>query len=1176
MTSFHRFFFVIGLVFFHLQTPLLAEITELPIPAYCQHYENPHQLERLAQAPSSTELEQQLSQVIYEFPEAEAQLRLRDLLRYRVELKNYRVREHRQQFQNKLLHWISYLNIESKRGFYLSFDLADLQWQEEELEACMAQQLPSALAVRNKEIRSQAPQQDAFELFLIDSLPGAIALGSLLQKQQYLTEQLEHEKKAILRELSVAKLMEQGLLGSANTAKPTGRAEHLAQALTQLQDLEQAQQQEFRIQTYELYQRYPLFFEFQVQPQIFNFLHTNLHPSDFFYRFNEKIDVDIRRDLQRLYALDPHPHRLLDLLQAPELQSYLEDFFAATGADKSLQKVATQSAKKNLRLRIRHSLKLCLEEDPPLFHNALLVENVLQKNTSSHLFKEMTVKDQAAYCSLLKDEKKQQQSFLRNTDVYGFAAIAGGAISQFITGRAALAHRLFATGAGLWGFASYQDYQRNEAMLHSTHSLVSQSFVGSEKYHEYLNRRGEILSSLLVDLGLSVTAVGSLRSLDQRWMREIVASFRSDRPPASNLWFPLDKVVRGKSLQALLQEGSLSARQSYLALQQQRQAFYDRMAWRFRTNSYLKSLRAKLGRLNLNYDWPAYALYFHKQSHIDPLLVVLNRDLQKTLEGQEKLAQLKQKLSQAENATQILLRKVDDAFNAESLLPKYERVFKSLRDSDFEEGRNIEKIAGIAGARMNNGRLHLRFRSFRDGKRRWTPARVDLEAVDREPQWTSFVSLNELKFEITRLRYQRHQAIPNSIYQEWGGSSELVKELYAQAVDHRLYTVVMRKLEALKDSRGLNADEQEIYQALNKLLLHQPRVEQQTRLLLRELPLELFDASLRLVPFLRSRIIGKGSDVASLDPTHHVMPRISRIYELSQWGVGLSISTMAFPVYVALTENGSWYHRFTEKLYLQYNDLVREFSQDGATYKEIQCAKEIEERNFRICYRQLTFEEIGYQWALGIRDRRPFYKNLDLQDRVSEFAFQMVRLRKLYRVAEIRRILEDQMSQSLRDSFVMDLVDAVESQLPSNKQWERQSLRAVAFALLTATSPEELRYLVEKYRASLPDSVLRIFLEALRTKKVALEDYEESVSLPAALQEFIDKNRATDQEGLGTEWIDFFDLQLKKAFELQAYDEELEKSLQAEAVVAESQSSRTPLDPDIEQLLVEIERLWKN
>ncbi|MAF91382.1 MAG: hypothetical protein CL674_08915 [Bdellovibrionaceae bacterium] len=1136
------------------------------IAPYCSYYRDINDDSVVKETKNKIKSSTKADLEVYRFNGSEAVVNYSDLLKYRFAAKSYRLKVHSEHFKKKLLTWVSYLNIESKRQFYSAFAFPGLAKKEKKLNSCLQQRVSGTLASRNAEIAKLAVDNEAFEVMLSDYFIGTIRLGAILDRRQFVIDEFDK---------AIAEKTKQGLsLAGGRGLRYQKKLKAIKTEIKYLEENKEGTLASLRIESFDLIQNYPLLFDYGAGFSLMNFLKTYIKPSGFYKMMIEDLDPDVWKGLKNHLNMSQDLKMLPDLLMAPELAPALEKYFNRKIVDKNLRAAAKNSAKNYLNKILDNSLDLCEDDEHKLHYNPQLVETIFQKNLSSHLFKELTVKDQAAYCYLLENDPPYSNSVFSRLEKYGMYSAGAGSISQIVSGRWSWAIKFYSAAFALFAVNSWDELSLNSSLLSSSFSLVPHGYLNAEQYEEYLNERGEIVTSILYELGFSGLGIYALHYLDSVLMRKMAEAYdpvkHHLKPALVNYQF----LALGKVKEGLFKLGGVKGRDKYYKLMMEKTKLITQMKIRYKISDTLQAIREKIGQYNFNYDWPAYAIYYRKKSNLDEYLSVVSRNIQATARGKKNLENLIERLKSMDSRMDILVKNTDMAFNASMLQERYAKIFKALKSSDFSKKATIENVAGFPGAQLKNGILTVRFRIIENGKRRWSYRKIsdgngeEIEALD------SFGSISDLKGRLSELEAQAFSSVSSSIVHESGAWSKYLDESYQYALDHQMIRISAQKLESLKVARGLNAQEQEVLDLMNKVLGKGPRVDLQNRLLLFQLPYESWDLLKAVVPFVKKRSLGKNLTVDSLDPTQRELGVFGRFLNRIPWAFMLPVGTSLYTTYVMMNQNGSDLHIWSEKVYYDWLNLQRAWWYKEGLPSEVSAVKMLETKEFLAEYRTLAFREIAYEWSISIRDRQPFYKNISLKRKLDDFAYHIVRLRKLYRIPELRKIIDGKLDVAYRDSMIVDLVEKIERELPESVELERELLGVVVFSLLTYDTPSEFRYLVEKFRGQMPDAVLMTILRVVKDQKQIQEKYQEIVSLPNFVQEFIEDDLDTpgiEQEGMLL--MKFFDQKLKNAFELHERDALLQKRVDYLMQESFGQAEEKAPNDDIQKVVEEILRL---
>ncbi|MEC9282662.1 MAG: hypothetical protein VX642_08110 [Bdellovibrionota bacterium] len=1136
---------------------------------YCSYYRNINDEYVVKETNRKIEESGESDLKIYQFSDSEAVVNYSDLEKYSFAAKSYRLKVHSEHFKKKLLTWVSYLNIESKRQFYSAFSFPSLNKKEQKLNSCLSQRVSGTLATRNKEIAKLAVDKEAFEVMLSDYFIGTIRLGAILDRRQFVIDEFDK---------AIAFKTKEGLaLTGGRGARFQKKFQAIKEEVKILEANKESTLASLRIESFDLIQSYPLLFDYGAGFSLSNFLKTYIKPSRFYKLMIEDLDTEVWSGLKNNLNISRDLQLLPDLLMAPELAPALEIYFTKKVVDKKLREAAKESAKHYLNKILDNSLDLCEDDEHKLHYNSQLVETIFQKNLSSHLFKELTVKDQAAYCYLLEKDPPYSNSVFSKLEKYAMYSSGAGSISQIVSGRWNWAIKFYSAAFALFAVNSWDELRLNSSLLSSSFSLVPHGYLNAEQYEDYLNDRGEIVTSILYEIGFSGIGIYALHYLDTVLMRKMAEAYdpvkHHLKPALVNYQF----LALGKVKEGLFKLGGVKGRDKYYKLMMEKTKLITQMKIRYKISDLLQAIREKIGQYNFNYDWPAYAIYHRSKSNLDEYLSVVSRNIQATARGKRNLEKLIERLKNMDSRMDILVKNTDMAFNASMLKDRYAKIYKVLKSSDFTKKRSIENVAGFPGAQLKNGILTVRFRIIENGKRRWSYRKINNGNGEEVEALDSFGSISDLKGRLSELEAQAFSSVSSSIVHESGAWSKYLDESYQYALDHQMIRITAQKLESLKVARGLNDEEQIALDLMTKLLGKGPRLDLQNRLLLFQLPYESWDLLKAVVPFVKKRSLGKNLTVDSLDPTQRELGPFGRFLNRIPWAFMLPVGTSLYTTYVMMNQNGSKLHIWAEKVYFDWMNLQREWVYNEGLPSEVSAVKMLETKDFLAEYRKLAFREIAYEWSISIRDRQPFYKNISLKRKLDDFAYHIVRLRKLYRIPELRKIIDGKLDVAYRDSMIVDLVDKIEKELPESVELERELLGVVIYSLLTYDSPSEFRYLVEKFRGQMPDAVLMTILKVVKDQKQIQEKYQEIVSLPTFVQEFIEDD--LDKPGIEEEGMllmKFFDQKLKDAFELHERDALLQKRVDYLMQESFGQSESKAPNDDIRQLVDEILKLEIN
>jgi hypothetical protein len=1196
------------------------------IAPFCRYYEN------LGDDLKVKELRRKFHEEggrdVYQYTSSDLKIGYEDLVRLRYEGFEYRLDDNAKAFQRKLMYWVSYLNITAKSKYYESLEIRNTDESEEKLDSCLDKNVSSHVLGLNRLTREQSKNPIMYRALLFDYFNGAIGVAAMLEKLEQIKKEFDKKERELSQKLAVYRVNQISLIGPRKISE-ADQKEHrdLEDALKIVQTLREQALIAYKMPYYTLAQNFPLLFKYENSFKPLNWMNKELSLTDFYHQLIKDVDPVLWETMKSVVSKTGDFNDLADIYMNPVMKPEMDRIFNAKMKDASLKFAAETAASAYINEMNDHSLALCEQsEDHKLHYNSQLVHSVFKQNTKSivgkplSLHKSLTIRDQAGYCHLLKQDPPMGEAILRTPEKLGFAAFGTGMLHKFITGKTRFAWSLYTLGSGAFLYNAGEEWNINMQLRNSTFPMLSQGFASEEDYHKLLNKRGDIVTQAVWEVLFSNSMVYALRIVDYHYMRYLVKNYdvkKHEFTLPHSFW---SEVTRGKVKQALLmgnsdlhpagffkklpksikhiqrvaskakqdangsslnyarnfynylrEANSLSkydpkSRDMYLSIMQEKHRLFSHMANKYNLTNKLRRIRERLGYFTHNHDWPAYLNWRRKDSHIDLVVVALEKGAHKTEEGLKKLEELKELLRKVPKTSEILRKRIDMAFNSKLLLPKVEKVKNRIRTGDFTDmvlnPAYNAKITGIAGRHSNEAghavkaapdvpkwvpvsrSLGLDYAWIENGK---LIVEYDIMKNGRIIKSKKvFASKSEFLNKYSEIRKLRHSAVSNSISQETYKWSGLMDDLFSSALDHEVFNIAKKRLEVMKENLGLSTHQQEVLDLLQHVTKQEARIDITAKVLFREIGWEFVYAAAHIIPRPRDllKMFSKG-DPKKLDDSLEQFEKVSPWFTAAKSAVALSALGFVTDIYQGLNDYGSSWHQRREWVGMYWREFWRWFY-GGKTNEEKQCAIELRPLSFHLCYHRLAFQEAGYEWSKGIKDGRVYARDEHLKRKMRDYAYRMVRLRKHYRASEVYEINKDSLKQNFHNTAIEELVERVIDQMIKSDGRERNIDRDVigglVYAAFHAKTDRELLEVVAKLKKLYDKNIVEALLKAISMEDKFFKRSEEGGAIPVEILNILERYQydpAMDENSL----LKLFQGEVIRAYEMQEFDQAVEKEV---------------------------------
>lgn len=1145
------------------------------VASFCSYYDNLSDDELVLQ--NMKKYKEQGGHTVYQYPNSTESISYKDLVKNRYEGLDFRLDVASSDFRKKLSLWTAHLSLKAQERFHGAFDLDLDEEVNNNLKACLQKNISEDVAIMYRLISSpkfKTNKDLSYEEIIGRNFISSISLAAVIEMRKNIEKSYRSDRKTLLSERAVLKAQSIGLYGSLSSSN--NNKDKLSAIDSQLNLLDTIYLNTKAIYDrsyYQLAKQAPLLFRFENDAEILNWIHQDLVPSEFYYLLMDSVDEKLWKTMRNRVALAEGPEALADIFYEPLLEDKLNSILRNMNTNPRIRNAAKTSAEQYVNSLNHHMNSICEEESTHKLHyNKQLVESLFEQNLRHYGHKRFTVKDQAGYCQLLREDPPLKKTSLNSYEKLGFSSFVTGMSVHFLTGRLKWANSLFALGTGAFIYNGREEGKVNELLLSSTYTMVPNGFSSAGEYHKLLNRRGEIITASAFDILGSGAAVVGLQFLDSMLIRSMMKNYNvKDYEFGSILKF-VKPITRGKVTQGLFRQGEMDtwmgwlsrtqagewgkhtrlgewlrkiahklggdskiseemARKRYLALAKEKAELLESMTTKYERVRSLKISREWLGGLSLNFDLSGYLKFRQKSRHLDLVVNALKKNSHLKEGGIEKFEKLKKVLLSQKKTSQILQESIDSAFNAKLLLPKLDEIDSLISKKDFIKLKYLKGETPRPPKRLNSiatiydGSLYIKTKIMKDGK-----------MVEFKKSFAIYMKFSNYK------RYIGNSAsrgVSNSVMHEslaWSSWSELMQALYTSSLDYRLFEVAFKQLKNTRLNYKLSAEQEEIYKLLKEVMAKMPRVDTTFRVLVLENAWEAVRAMKRLILRVNSGASELTDGYEQFKKTNGWLKHLRTIF----YG---SLVTGAGTFLANMYDEGSYPHQLKE-LYLQkIREVERVFSIHRATTEERICAKAVRPLEFLICFHRLAFSEVGFEWSVLIGSEEGILTNSNLKRRIRSYTDRLLRLRRKFRVAEVFALNQSTYEKKIKESSIEILTEKILERLPGNEQVSREILGQLIFDLFQEKDDAEFFKTLEEIKIYYPGGMAKLLQQAWQKKADLFKDINEKGTLGYELEELISvlKTKSKQSESYG--FLDLFENNLIMASEHASFSESLDKSV---------------------------------
>lgn len=1033
--------------------------------------------------------------VAYQYPNSSEKIYYKDIVKNRYEALDFRLDSSARKFRKKLSMWTAHLSLKAQTPYQEAFDLQLDKEVETELNSCLRKRVSPDIAKMHEYLPEQAGEVKkslAYKEILFRHFVGAVSLAAIIEKIDLVETEFQKMISGINGEIAVLKFTKsRGAYPSPlDLDKKNEKLHDLNEKRKALIESKDATLFTLKSSYYLLYKDYPLLFEFVNRAKLLNWMNKELEPSRFYEILISDIDPQLWKTLRNRVAVMGNVESLFEIFFAPELEEMFAQIFEGKYKDPELLEAARSSAEAYVNLLNKRTLEVC-EQDVAhkLHYNNQLVESLFAQNLKHYAHKRLTVIDQAGYCHLLDQDPPTEKKGLNPTEKIGFKAFGLGAFIHFTTGRVKWASSLYGAGTSAFGYNLYEEQKINSLLLSSTFPLVPNGFISAEKYHELVNRRGEIITENVFHWGLSSGAIVGLKFIDDILISHMLRTYDVKKHEFGRFWKYLKPITRGKFTQGLIRQGDEAARQRYLAITKEKSELLEKAASKYHWAREVKKIRDRLGLYSQNYELSAYLMWKQKGDHLDLGINAITKNAHKSDEGLKKLNKFKDILKKVPSESKLLQDSIDRAFNSKEMYPTLMKIKGAISRNDFmalKKGVDTpvsppRKLPGLPAWMHGNG-LTIESKLMHNG--------VAVKTKKTFYEYNSFIRhLESVEDNIFR-------GVSNNIMHEssaWWSWSRLGKSLNKSTADYKLYEVLFNRLAYLRKNKSLSTHQEEIYQLLKEVMKGMPRID----LFLR---MNIVEAGFEVVDMIRGLFLKKKFALAEYDGGY------GKVAKKSKFWVGMK--TIIYGSVVSQTgvwvknmfDEGSKAHQISELFNAKVRDFDRWMSIHNATPEERKCAMSIRPFEFLICFHRHAFTEIGYEWSVAVANNEKLMDNSNLKRRIRAYTDRLVRLRKVFLLAQVYRETSNSFENKFKELAVEELIDRIVSTFPTENSITKDILGPMIYQLFHTDSDEEFASILIELKQYYPDSVTNFIVKAWKDKKELFKNVKDKGNLGTELE----------------------------------------------------------------------------